>query len=214
MMSLFNEETTKQLKDIFSGLNNHVKVVLFTDETDCDTCKETHDFMQEIQGMSDKIELKHFDLYKNSDEAKMYAIDKAPAIRLLDADEKDYGVTFYGIPAGHEINSFISGLMEMSGAGETLPAAMKTELDQLDKKVKIKVFVTLACPHCSGAVSKAHKLAYENPYVEAEMIECGTFPEIANEYNVSGVPKIVFNDTEELVGNQPFDQFLGAVLKA
>lgn len=213
-MALFNEETTKQLKDIFNGLKEEVNIVLFTDEDNCESCADTTQFMQEVEVLSDKIQLQSFDLKKHADEAAKYGIDKAPAIRLLDKTQKDFGVTFYGIPAGHEINSFIAGLMELSGAGEVLPEAMTTELAQLDKKVKIKVFVTLSCPHCSGAVAKAHKLAYENENIEAEMIECGTFPEMANQYNVSGVPKIVFNETEELVGNQPFDQFLGAVLKA
>lgn len=212
-MALFDQETTKQLEDIFKGLKETVNVVLFTDEKNCDTCEDTKSFLEEIQVLSDKIVLKQFDLNKDSDEAGKYNIDKAPAIRLLDKDSHDFGVTFYGIPAGHEINSFVAGLMELSGAGETLPEAMKLDLDKVNKKVNIKVFVTLGCPHCSGAVSKAHKLAFENPNIEAEMIECGTFPELANKYDVSGVPKIVFNDTEELIGNQPFDQFVSTLLK-
>lgn len=213
-MALFNDETKKQLEDIFKGLKNQVNIALFTDETNCDSCKDTTEFMTEVKGLSTKIGLHQFDIKKDEEKANLYGVVKAPTIVLLDEDNKDYGVVFSGIPAGHEINSFISGLMELSGSGEALPAEMKVKLETLDKPVKIKVFVTLSCPHCSGAVSKAHKLAYENANIEAEMIECGTFPELANQYNVSGVPKIVFNDTEELVGNQPFEQFLEAVLKA
>jgi len=213
-MSLFNEEVKKQLKDIFEGLNKPVNMVLFTDETDCETCKETTEFMKEMEELSEKMTLELYDVKKNHEQAKLYKVDKAPGIVLLDENKKDFGVVFSGIPAGHEINSFISGIMELSGSGETLPQEVKTQLAELDKPVKIKVFVTLACPHCSGAVSKAHKLAYENENIEAEMIECSTFPELASKYNVQGVPKIVFNETEELIGNQPFDQFIEAVMKA
>lgn len=213
-MALFNEETKKQLEDILTGLKDTVNIALFTEEEGCDSCSDTHEFMSEIETLSDKINLESFDLKKDEDKAKHYGINKVPSIILLNEKKEHQGVLFSGIPAGHEINSFISGLMEVSGAGETLPSEMKTQLAKLDKPVKIKVFVTLACPHCSGAVSKAHKLALENEHIEAEMIECGTFPEIASQYNVSGVPKIVFNDSEELVGNQPFDQFLQAVMKA
>lgn len=210
-MALFNQETTTQLEQIFEGLKNPVTIALFTDK-ECETCPDTIEFMTEVEALSTKINLEKFDI--NADEAKTYGVDKVPAIVLLDNNKKNHDVKFYGIPAGHEINSFISGLMELSGAGEKLPEAMETTLSGLDKKVNIKVFVTLSCPHCSGAVSKAHKLAFENSNIEAEMIECSTFPELANKYNVSGVPKIVFNDTEELVGNQPFEQFLDAVMKA
>ncbi len=213
-MALFNDETKQQLKDIFVGLKGPVNIALFTDETDCDSCNDTIEFMEEVQGLSDKLLLHSYDVKKDAEKATLYKVDKAPTIVLLDEDKRDHGVVFSGIPAGHEINSFISGLLELSGSGEALPAELKTELETLDKPVKIKVFVTLSCPHCSGAVAKAHKLAYENANIEAEMIECGTFPEIASKYNVSGVPKIVFNDTEELVGNQPFEQFIEAVMKA
>jgi glutaredoxin-like protein len=209
-MALFNQETTDQLKDIFTGLKEEVTIALFTDE-ECDSCGDTKEFMSEVEALSEKINLNTYSL---KDQGKDFGIDKAPAIKLLDKDKKDHGVVFYGIPAGHEINSFIAGLMELSGSGETLPTEFKTQLDAVKKPVNIKVFVTLACPHCSGAVAKAHKLAYENEHIHAEMIECGTFPELANEYQVSGVPKIVFNDKEELVGNQPFDQFVEKVLNA
>jgi glutaredoxin-like protein len=210
-MALFNEETKKQLKDILVGLDKTANILLFTEKETCDSCSDTVTFMEEIQSLSDKITLKTYDL--NDQEAKDYKVDKAPAIVLLDEAKNDFGIKFYGIPAGHEINSFLSGLMEVSGAGEKLPEEMAVALEEVSKPVNIKVFVTLACPHCSGAVSKAHKLAFENQNIQAEMIECGTFPELANEYNVSGVPKIVFDNGEELVGNQPFDQFIAAVSK-
>lgn len=209
-MSLFNQETKDQLKQIFEGLNTPVTIALFTDDQ-CDSCPDTLQFMTEVESLSDKIILDQHDI--SSEEAKTFNVDKVPAIVLLDENKTNHDVKFYGIPAGHEINSFIAGLMELSGAGEKLPEEMATKLNSLDKKVNIKVFVTLACPHCSGAVSKAHKLAFENSNIEAEMIECSTFPELANQYNVSGVPKIVFDNGEELVGNQPFEQFLDAVMK-
>lgn len=212
-MALFNKETKEQLEKIFEGLKEPVTISLFTD-SNCETCPDTELFMTELKDLSDKLLLEKFDIDKDAEIANEFNVDKVPAIVLLGANKKNHDVKFYGIPSGHEINSFISGLMELSGAGEDLPKEMKEELDTLNKKVKIKVFVTLACPHCAGAVSKAHKLAYENENIEAEMIECGTFPDLASQYNVSSVPKIVFNDSNELMGNQPFEQFIEAVMKA
>jgi protein-disulfide isomerase len=43
------------------------------------------------------------------------------------------------------------------------------------------------------------------------MIEAQTFYELSEKYNVSGVPKIVINDTIELVGNQPIETFLSSI---
>jgi alkyl hydroperoxide reductase subunit AhpF len=67
------------------------------------------------------------------------------------------------------------------------------------------------CPHCPGAVQKAHKLAMLNKNITGEMIEAQTFYELSESYRVSGVPKIVINETHELIGNQPIERFLDLI---
>jgi alkyl hydroperoxide reductase subunit AhpF len=79
--------------------------------------------------------------------------------------------------------------------------------------VNIKVFVTLSCPHCPGAVSTAHSLAMLNDNIQASMIEAQTFQELSQKYKVSGVPKIIINEDYELLGNQPIDAFLSEIEK-
>ena len=132
---------------------------------------------------------------------------------MLDHTGKYPGIKFNGLPAGHEINSFIYALMNVSGNGEELPEDVKAELAKVKSKVNIKVFVTPGCPHCPGAVSKAHRLAMENDWIDAEMIEATSFGELSNKYRVSSVPKIVINETYELIGNQPVESFLEAIAK-
>ncbi|PLX34170.1 MAG: glutaredoxin, partial [Clostridiales bacterium] len=45
----------------------------------------------------------------------------------------------------------------------------------------------------------------------AEMIEANTFGELSQKFNVSGVPKIVFNEGPDLLGDQPIDAFIEAM---
>src|SRR5690606_21462079 len=90
---------------------------------------------------------------------------------------------------------------------------LKSTIKAIDKPVNIKVFVTLSCPHCPGAVQTAHRLAMLNPNIKGEMIEAQTFYELSNKYQVSGVPKIVINDKYELLGNQPVENFLKEIEK-
>ena len=129
----------------------------------------------------------------------------------MDHNEEYHRVKFNGIPAGHEINSFISALIEMSGAESEVPAELLERIQKIDKPVNIKVFVTLSCPHCPGAVQKAHKLAMLNKNVTGEMVEAQTFYELSEKFNVTGVPKIIINDSLELVGNQPIERFLDQI---
>jgi len=212
-MSLLNEEVRGQLGEVFEGMGSDVTIALFTTEDGCESCSDTKDFMGEVEGLSDKLDLEIYDLDKDQEKAKELNVDKVPAIVLLDANKKDNGVKFYGIPAGHEINSFVTGIMEVSGSGEALPDEVLEEIKGIDKDVDIKVFVTLSCPHCAGAVAKAHKLALLNDKISGQMIEAQTFSELSEKFDVSGVPKIVINDEFELVGNQPLDKFLEEIGK-
>lgn len=212
-MSLLNEEVRGQLSEVFEGMGNDVTIALFTKEENCETCSDTKSFMEEVSTLSEQLNLETYDLDDDHEKAEAFKVDKVPAIVLLDADKKYQGVKFYGIPAGHEINSFVTGIMEVSGAGEDLPDDLLEQIKGIDKAVDIKVFVTLSCPHCPGAVAKAHKLALLNDKISGEMIEAQTFSELSQKFDVSGVPKIVINDEFELVGNQPLDKFLEEIGK-
>jgi len=207
-MSLFNKEIKDQLQNLFKGMDKEVEIALFTQADNCQSCQDTIDFMNEIASLGPKINLSLYDLNKDVTRAQELNIERTPTLVLLDSEGVNHGVKFNGIPAGHEVNSLITGLLEMSGIGEAFPADLQVRIDDLKTPMHIRVFVTLGCPHCPGAVSKAHKLAMENPHITAEMIESSTFPDLANEFEVTGVPKIIINDTHELVGNQPIDDFI------
>lgn len=212
-MALLNDEIREQLTGFFKGMKDEVTLAVFTRKESCETCKETEDFMQEIEALSEKIHLESYDLETHEEKAKEYGVTLAPSIVLLNGEKKHQGVKFNGIPAGHEVNSFIKGIMEVSGSADHLQESYQERLKKVTKPVNIKVFVTLGCPHCPGAVEKAHKLALENPHIDAEMIEAQTFGEVSNKFNVSSVPKVVINDQYEFVGNQPIDTFLDEIEK-
>lgn len=209
-MKLINEEVRNQLEGIFSEMKQSVTIAVFTKPGECITCTETVDFMTEIAEISEHIHVVNY-TQDNEELVKAYNIEMYPSIVLLDSEGEYAGVKFNGMPAGHEFNSFIPALLETSGLTQDLPEELKAQIDAIDKPVNIKVFVTLSCPHCAGAVQKAHKLAMMNPNIDAEMVEAQTFGDLARKHNVSGVPKIVINDQYELVGNQPIEAFLDQI---
>jgi len=46
------------------------------------------------------------------------------------------------------------------------------------------------------------------------MVELAEFPDIAEKYNIQGVPRIVINDTQVIVGEMPEADFAQEILKA
>jgi predicted DsbA family dithiol-disulfide isomerase len=60
----------------------------------------------------------------------------------------------------------------------------------------------------------AHRIAFESPHVTATAVSVIEFPDLIRRYRVTGVPKIVINERVSLLGPQPEDVFVDAVLDA
>ena len=142
-MPLFDEKVKTQLVQLLSKLTNPITLHFFSQEIECPTCQTTHQFVEEIASLSDKISLHTYDLVKDSDIAKAFNIDKIPAIVVSDSKNTLKGVRFFGIPAGYEINSFIGACLEVSGAKEPLPQPIIDRIKKIAKPIHIQVFVTI-----------------------------------------------------------------------
>jgi glutaredoxin-like protein len=208
MERLLPQDVADSIKGYIASMQNKVKMVLFTQEGICETCKETKLLLQEVAELNSLITVEFKDIKKDADLAEKYNVTLTPSFVMLNDKDEYLGVKFNGIPAGHEINSFLNGLLMMSGVAFDFDEATIKRIKAINKKVDIKVFVTLSCPHCPGAVETAHKIAMLNPNVEASMSEAQTFGALSEKFKVSGVPKIIINDQFELLGNQPVEAFL------
>ena len=60
----------------------------------------------------------------------------------------------------------------------------------------------------------AHQLAIERPLVTADVIEVSEFPDIAQRYQVFGVPKTIMNERVSLEGAVPEPAFLERMQEA
>ena len=61
----------------------------------------------------------------------------------------------------------------------------------------------------------AFRMAMENDLIVAEMVEATEFPELSNQYNVSGVPHTTINfGAGDLIGAAPADHLIGEIRNA
>lgn len=60
----------------------------------------------------------------------------------------------------------------------------------------------------------AFSMALESHHVHADVIEVQEFPQLAQMYNVRGVPKTVINESVEFAGMVPEETFIQHVLEA
>ena len=210
-MALLDDSNREKIQDFLNAMQDKVEVIYFTQEMECDICKQTRQFLSEISELNDNLVLTIYDFVDDDDQAKELGVEQIPAIVLKNKEGSNTGIKFYGLPGGYEINSFLTSLVEVSGNKEEVELDIQKRIDKIEKEINIKVFVTLSCPYCPTAVVNSHKLALENKNISAEMIESSAFPHLANKYNVTGVPKIIINDKEELTGAQPIDKILDII---
>jgi glutaredoxin-like protein len=208
LMGILDENVKKQITDFFSTLREPVEILFFgSNEQNCDYCEQTRLLLEEVCALSGQISFQAFDIDENPAEAARYHVDKAPGYVITardGADIHDYGIRFAGIPAGHEFTTLIRDILMVSARDSGLKPETREFLAELQRPVQLEVFVTPTCPYCPQAVVLAHQFAFESPMVQAEMIEAMEFPDLSDEYGVSGVPHTVINaGAGELVGAAP-----------
>ena len=118
--------------------------MMFTQELECEYCRETRMIAEEVSELSDSITLEVYNFVTDKEVAEEYDIDKIPAIAVLrGGDEpKDYGIRYYGIPSGYEFSSLIEDVMMVSQGESGLSEATKAQLADLSEPVHVQVFVT------------------------------------------------------------------------
>ncbi len=190
----------------FVGLAGDVELIVFTQELECQFCKETRELVLDIGALSPKIKTKIYDFVKNGDEDIKYNIKKIPAIAIV--GKSDYGIRFYGVPAGYEFPAIVEDIIDVSKGTTSLPENIKKKLADIKKPVHIQVFVSPTCPYCPRAARIAHQFAIESEFISADVIEMTEFPYLVQRYSVMSTPHIVINEDTAFVGAQPPEVFI------
>jgi glutaredoxin-like protein len=218
-MPILDENIRKEIQALFENLKNPVKLCVFTRKDtidipgrECPTCKDNDALIKEVAGLSDKITAEFHDHLTSDELTEKYAITQVPA--TLVQSEKDHGIRFFGVPAGHEFATLLNAIKMVSNNKTDLTPAIKEKLKLITKPIHIQVYVTLACPYCAPAAALAHSMALENENIKADMINAQEFPELAQKYNVYAVPKIVINETVQFEGALPEQAFLDKVFES
>jgi glutaredoxin-like protein len=218
LIAASDQDTLRTLFD--ERLQGDVTITYFTQHEsklivpgqECALCAQTREILQEVAELSDKVHLEVKDFVRDAEAAKELGVDRIPAFVL---EGKAQGkVRYFGIPSGYEFSSLIEDLLDVSAGTTDLSEKTRKSLEAIDQDVHIQVFVTPTCPYCPLAVRLAHKLAVENPYITADVIEATEFPELVQRYNIFGVPKTVINDRVEVEGALREPQFMQQVLGA
>jgi glutaredoxin-like protein len=211
---LSDEDKKIIIEEYWNRLQEPVKLIFINSKNEncqyCDTIKQLY---SEISEITDKIVLEEF-YYEDLPEEfiKRYNIIKAPVVLL--AGKNKGIIKFYGIPSGMEFPSFIETIVKISTGDIDLPKNIVDELKEIDGDINIKVFITPSCPYCPKMVSTSFMFAMVSENIDAEAWESIEFPDVAQKYQVSAVPKVVVNDKISWEGLVPPEYLLKHIKEA
>ena len=208
--ALLNDALRGQIATVLGRMENNVTLVTIVDPTN-EKSIELRDLVIDIADLGDKLEAVVKTKGEDAElEAKVNA-DKFPVVALVDKDGNYAGVKFHGVPGGHELNSFLLAIYNLAGPGQALDASVLEAIKAVDKKVNIKVAVSLSCHLCPDVVVGAQRIAIENPNVEAEMLDIANFPELKTKHKVMSVPCMIVNDEKVTFGSKSIQDMLNFI---
>lgn len=197
----FDTDTKEQLNTVFEKMENPLLLKLYLDGRK--VSRELESFIQSLTALTDKLSFEV--VYRDSPS------NIAPCVRICNSKGDETGLAFHGVPGGHEFSSFILGLYNASGSGQTIEEDIKRDISDIKEKVDLKILVTLSCSMCPELVVAAQKIASQNQNVTAEVYDISHFEELRNKYNVMSVPCLIINDEKVSFGKKNIRKVLGLI---
>jgi alkyl hydroperoxide reductase subunit AhpF len=139
-MGLIRDEDAVQIRERLQQMVSPVKLVHFTQELNLELGAETLQLVKELAALSDKLSLQVFNFLLDTEKAAEYGVDKVPATVIR--NEKDYGIRFYGLPAGYEFSALLDAVLAVSKGDSGLQDNSRNKLAQLSEPLHLEVFVT------------------------------------------------------------------------
>jgi alkyl hydroperoxide reductase subunit AhpF len=119
---------------------NPVRLIHFTQELNLEYGREAKQLIEELGGLSDKLNVETYNFLLDKDRVEEYGIDKVPATVIRNG--KDHGIRFYGIPAGYEFSTILDTILAVSQGDSGLKTESKEQLAAITEPLHLELFVT------------------------------------------------------------------------
>lgn len=200
---IFSDEIIGQIRSVFEKMEKPLMLRIFSDSSKLSS--ELTEYMNEISSFTDKVSV---ETISSSNEKDL------PFVRVCYADGTDTGLAYHGVPGGHEFTSFILGLYNASGPGQTVDEDLIKRIKNINQPLNIKIMVSLSCTMCPDTVIASQKIASMNTNVRTDVYDINHFPDMRDKYQVMSVPCFVINDGKPQFGKRNLNQMLDIIEEA
>jgi alkyl hydroperoxide reductase subunit F len=179
-MAMLDTNIIEQLKTVFAKLENPVDLVF--SESDHADQKGLMEMLESLATTSEKIKL-----------IKGKTKSDIPEF-FIEYQGKPNGITFRGIPGGHEFTSLIVAILNSDGKGKFFDEKVAERIKRLNGPIKITTFISLTCENCPDVVQSLNQMAIVHPHFSHQMVDGQYVQEHLKELVIQGVPSVVVND--------------------
>lgn len=175
---MLNAEIKAQLNQYLQLMEDDVliKVSAGSDEIS----KNMLELLDEITTMSSKITVEHTEL------------PRTPSFSVNRVGE-DTGITFAGVPLGHEFTSFVLALLQVSGRAPKVDQNVIDQIKSISGTYHFESYISLSCNNCPDVVQALNLMSIFNPGITHTMIDGAAFKEEVENKNIMAVPAVYLN---------------------
>jgi len=187
-----------QLQDYMARLVSPIKLLANVDESA--SSQEMLGMLEEVTSLSEKITLN-----KETDVSKR--IPSFEVNREIDAT----GITFAGIPSGHEFTSFVLALLQAGGHPLKLDAEKIEQIKNIQGKFHFETYISLSCHNCPDVVQALNAMSIINSNISHTMIDGALFQKEVEDKQIMAVPTIFLNGEPFGQGRMELDEIVNKI---
>ncbi|VXB74432.1 alkyl hydroperoxide reductase, F52a subunit, FAD/NAD(P)-binding [Pseudomonas sp. 8AS] len=166
---------------------------------DGEKSQELLGLLQDIVGLTDKISLK-----TDGSDARR------PSFALV-RPGADIGVSFAGIPMGHEFTSLVLALLQVGGHPSKLDLDTIAQIKSIEGTFEFETYFSLSCQNCPDVVQALNLMAVLNPNIRNVSIDGALFQEEVERRQVMAVPSIYLNGEVFASGRMEVKEILAKI---
>ncbi|MBC9251802.1 alkyl hydroperoxide reductase subunit F [Pseudomonas alcaligenes] len=166
---------------------------------DGEKSQELLGLLQDIVGLTDKISLK-----TDGSDARR------PSFALV-RPGADIGVSFAGIPMGHEFTSLVLALLQVGGHPSKLDAETIAQIQAIEGTFEFETYFSLSCQNCPDVVQALNLMAVLNPNIRNVSIDGALFQEEVERRQIMAVPSIYLNGEVFASGRMEVKEILAKI---
>ena len=182
---MLDKEIIDQVKGLFQNLKSRYTLTAVIDDNHAKAA-EMRAFLVDFCSCSPKLELIVDAAVKNDDTGRA----TVPAF-AISKDGTPTGITFLGIPGGHEFTSLLLAILNADGAGKNLPdKALADRIKTVKGPVKLRTYMSLSCTNCPDVVQALNIITLLNGGVSHEIADGELHQEEVDRLGIQGVPTV------------------------